>query len=818
MTESAAAWVRVAVAAPLPASLTYALPEALVGRVGPGHAVLVPLGQRLVSGWVLETLSEPDIPPEKIRAVARLVDPVPVVDGQQFAFLRWASTYYLSGLGDMLATSIPSAARARVHRVYLPEESAAAALAEAKLGARDLAVLREVVRRPGGTTRTILRELAAEMEHKEIQAALAELRRAGFVRGANREVGAVRDQTRVLRLLIQADQLVQRAPRAGAHTQAIVARVGEAGGSMDLPALLDAEGPSARSILNRLVEQGLATWETRERRERAPLVELGGSAVEPPAPNSAQKAALDAICSRKAGTFLLHGVTGSGKTEVYLQAASRVLASGRQVLVLVPEIALTPQLVGRFHARFGDDVVVLHSALTGVERLRGWRRVRANDARLAVGARSALFAPFRDLGLLVVDEEHDESYKQDDGVRYHARDLAVVRGRMAGCPVVLGSATPSLESLHNAAEGRYELLSLPERATPNAPPAVEIVNLNEEPRGADGQSPVLTERLVWAIQDALDAGGKAIVLHNRRGWATLVQCTTCGGSYSCPSCGISLVLHQKDHRLICHYCGYNQTFSDTCPVCKGTELEILGQGSERVADLLARRFPGIPVGRMDADTTAARGSHARILEDFRTGKTRLLVGTQLVAKGHDFPDVHVAAIVGVDHILALPDFRSAERTFSLVTQLAGRAGRGDRPGKVILQTRHPEHFVFRLLGNPGAFLAEELRHRHVLGYPPFSRLVLLRFEGVDLAIARDAARQAVARMRADLPEDRSVGVLGPVPAPLPRLVGRWRFQVVLRGRRFATFRTFVEAHVPGVRASVPRGVRLVVDVDPRSLM
>lgn len=814
----ASKWARVAVAAPIADPLTYSLPEELQGRLCPGHAVLVPLAGRLVTGWVVGLLDQPDIPPEKIRFIERLLDPEPVLDPLRLEFLTWASRYYLSPLGETLSTALPAATRAKSQRVYLPAEGASTAIAEGGLEGPRALVLREILRRPGMNAQRAQRALEAEIEAPEVLAALEALRRADLIQVELREVGASRDLIKQVSLCIPADELLLRAPKAGGTMRDLVARVQESGGCVDLAQLCETLGPSARSSIDRLIQLGVLEMSARERRDLVEGDVLSGASSEPLPPNAAQRAAIDAILESPPSTWLLHGVTGSGKTEVYLQSAARVIGAGHQVLVLVPEISLTPQLLGRFRARFGESVAVLHSGLTGIERLRSWRRIRAGEMRVAVGARSALFAPFQDLGLLIVDEEHDDSYKQGEGVRYNARDLAVIRSRMSACPVVLGSATPSMESLHNVSEGRYRLLRLPERATPHAPPEIEIVNQREEPRTKNGSQALLSGRLEQLIRQALAAQGKAIILYNRRGWATLVQCAACGGTYTCPSCGLSLVLHMGIRKLVCHYCSFTVPFKDTCTLCGASELEILGQGTERVADELEALFPDAGIARMDADTTSSRGAHARILEDFRSGKSRILVGTQLVAKGHDFPDVHLAAIVGVDHILALPDFRSAERTYALVTQLAGRAGRGSAPGRVLLQTRHPEHFVFRLLGDPEAFVAEELKHRRILGYPPFTRLVLLRFESVDQTSVRAFAHECARRLRQDRPTDRSVDVLGPTSAPLSRLVGRWRYQILIRGRRFSSFRAWIEAVLPSIDAGVPRGIRLVVDVDPRDLM
>jgi len=820
----AARFVKVAVAAPLAELLTYAVTPVLEGPrleggLRPGHAVLVPLGARTVNGWVIEPLQHSDIPAHKARPVQRLLDARPVFGLEQLRFLQWAARYYLAPLGEMLATALPSGARAKTRRVFEPEPAAADALADNKVPEPRAAVLREVIQRPGSTALSYQRRLQQELEPKQVRAGLDRLRRDGLLRAVNRELGTSRDRVLQVRLAVPATELAQHAPRAGARQRSVVARLAEGGGSMDLPDLLKLEGDHARNAIKRLEQLGVLETSRRERLDPVQVGELGGASSEPLAPTPAQQAVLDALAPGEPGAMLLHGVTGSGKTEVYLQAAARVLQQGEQVLVLVPEIGLTPQLVGHFRARFGDGVAVLHSGLTGVERLRSWRRIRSGTANVAVGARSALFAPFQNLGLVVVDEEHDDSYKQDDGVRYHARDLAVVRGHMAGCPVVLGSATPSTETLQNALDGRYQLLQITERVTPRPLPQVELVDLNQVARSPDGKVPLLSPRLVQALEQVLSSGGKAILLHNRRGYATVVQCPDCGGRYTCPSCDISLVLHKRLGQLTCHYCGLKRPYSPDCPKCEG-QVEEIGQGAEQLEEVLNRLFPWVPVGRMDADTTASRGAHHRILEAFRTGETRLLVGTQVVAKGPDFPDVKLAAAVNIDMVLTLPDFRSAERCWALVTQLAGRAGRGDQPGRVILQTHHPDHFVFGTLDDPQAFMAQESRLRRILGYPPFTRLVLLRVESPDRVAALNAAAAIARQLRRELPLDKVLDIMGPSPAPLARLVGRWRYQLVLRGWQLGPFRRWLDARAGDLRGSLRqrKGVRVTLDVDPRSIM
>lgn len=784
------AFVRVAVPLPVHGAFTYSAPTTLP----PGTAVVVPFGTRKVSGWVVDAGSAADAP--TILPIASVLDDPPAFDGDQLRFYQWIADYYLSPLGEVIATATPSGARTTTRHVFRPTPAGIEALATDPPEGEAATLLRELVARREVTRTGLERHLHGEVT--EVAKLLSRLVHQGLAEAGDVQIEGARDLEPWL-VLIGDPALAGLTPR---HTRAreILAR------------LVDGPCPAAglpADAIRKLEAAGVVRKELRPRRVTTPLP----AQTPPPILNAEQQAAVTAIATQSEGTWLLHGVTGAGKTEVYLALAADAITRGRQVLVLVPEIALTPQLTQRFAARFADRVAVLHSALSGADRLREWRRIRAGEATIAIGARSAIFAPFARLGLIVVDEENDDSYKQEDGVRYHARDLAVVRGRMAHCPVLLGSATPSLESWENARSGRYHLLSIRNRATPRPVPRLRILDMRREPK-VDGKEPLIGEEVREAIASALAVGGKAILLYNRRGYATFVECPGCGQAYDCPSCAIAMVYHQKIARLDCHYCGFHRTFQPDCPKC-GTTLSILGRGTERIEEAVTALFPGVAVGRMDADTTAGRGAHARILDGFRDGETQLLVGTQIVAKGHDFPDVHVAAVLGVDHILGMPDFRSAERTFSLVTQLCGRAGRGDILGQVFLQTHHPDHPVFATIGDMEAFAAQEDRFRRMLRYPPFARLVLLRCEAVERPAAFGAANQLARDLRQAALSLRGVDVLGPTTAPLPRLVGRWRYQVILRGTEPGAFRRFLTERAR--RWKVPHGVRLIVDVDPRSL-
>lgn len=821
-------FVQVAIPVPVDGLFTYRVPEGMALELG--HAVQVGFGRRRLTGYVVGPAEGPPPGVKSLKAVERLLDPEPALNAEQLRLCEWAAGYYLAGLGEVIGTALPSPYRGRSRRVFVATDPGIAHLAQAEAD-EDLAttVLRDVVARPGRTRSAISRALHGEAEPEDAARALDALVRKGLVEAEERVARAPGSKVRTVALCGDPGQALNT---GGARMRSVLARLMDAGGTLDLPVLVGMEGVGARDAVKRLEAKGLVAQGEREDRTAAEAPGASGQAGPAPTLNADQEAALAAITGPEVRAWLLHGVTGSGKTEVYLRAAAHTLERGHQVVVLVPEIALTPQLTSRFRARFGERVAVLHSGLTATDRLREWRRIRAGEAEVAVGARSALFAPFRTLGLIIVDEEHDDSYKQDDGVRYHARDLAVVRGVQLGCPVVLGSATPALETWQNARDGRYGLLRMPRRATPRPVPRLEVLDM----RGRPTREPI-AEETIGALREALDAGGKAIVLYNRRGYAPVVECGDCGGHYRCPSCGVGMVYHQRRQTVTCHYCGYRVPFQPDCGTCGGT-LEVLGHGTERIEEALQAAFPGVGIGRMDADTTRARGAHAEILERFRSGETRLLVGTQVVAKGHDFPDVHVAAVVGVDHILTMPDFRSAERTFALVTQMGGRAGRGDAAGRVILQTRHADHFVFRFLAGEGvpagdpdlppsvaaaeAFYAEEARQRGILGYPPYARLVMLRVEGADAEATRKRARELAQRLRVTAPRGPgarpAVEVLGPSAAPLSRLVGRWRFQVVLRGRDLPRLRAWLREVRAALRKAARGGVRVTVDVDPRNLL
>jgi primosomal protein N' (replication factor Y) len=532
-----------------------------------------------------------------------------------------------------------------------------------------------------------------------------------------------------------------------------------------------------------------------------------------------QQTALDTINAsmdkEKPGVVLLHGVTGSGKTEVYLQAIQHALDRGQGAIVLVPEISLTPQTVDRFRSRFGDCVAVLHSSLSDGERHDEWHRIRNGEAQIAIGARSALFAPVENPGLIVVDEEHEPTYKQDESPRYNARDVAVMRGHLENCCVVLGSATPALESFNNVREGRYELAEMLMRVDDRSMPLMRIVDMRIEAE-KEGRAHIFSSELVQAIYDRLNSREQVILFLNRRGFSSSLQCEQCGYVAECAECSVSMTYHKRAHKLLCHICGAEEKVPDRCPDCRDPDFKYAGMGTEKIEEVLEKLCPSARVARMDSDTMRKKDSYRKVLDQFRTGKIDILLGTQMIAKGLDFPNVTLVGVLYADMSLHVPDFRAGERTFQLLTQVAGRAGRGEKAGEVIVQAYTPHHPAIqaaRSLDYDG-FCTQDLEFRRELAYPPFSHLVLLTFRGESEIDVMQAADGFFERLERILPE--SVTHSPPVPAPLARAKGHWRYQIMLRCEHTVRMTKPIR-HVQSTYR-MPKTVTCTVDVDALSLL
>jgi primosomal protein N' (replication factor Y) len=601
---------------------------------------------------------------------------------------------------------------------------------------------------------------------------------------------------------------------AGRRQQQILCWIEQQGGAS--ASQIRAEFPSPTTVLKRLVELGCLQQSEGERLRDPFLLEPVPSdkqLILNDSQHLAHERIAESLTARRFQPFLLHGVTGSGKTEVYLRAVADCLQQGRQALIMVPEISLTPQLVSRFRARFeplGQQIATLHSGLSGGERYDAWRTIMRGQVNIVIGARSAIFAPLPQLGLIIVDEEHDGSYKQAEGFRYHARDLALVRGQQQQCPVILGSATPSLSSYYRCQQGSCTLLPLPERVHTGALPAVELVDLRTEAvRG------VLAEPLITAITTTLEQRRQILLLLNRRGFAPFLLCTDCGTSFHCPNCEITLTYHQRRRRMICHYCDYQDQVPEICPACRGERITPQGAGTERLEEDLAELFPAARIARMDRDTTRAKGSHQRIVNGMMAAEVDILVGTQMIAKGHDFPNVALVGVLGADSLLNLPDFRCAERGFALLTQVAGRAGRAVGGGKVFIQTYHPEHFSLTCAASHDveSFYQQELPFRRELGYPPYGHLVNLIFSGNHGDQVNSSAIQLARRLQAVAGE---VEILGPSPCPLTRLRGKYRYQILLKSPSRPPLRRLLLA-VDSAVGELPRQVAIHIDIDPQDM-
>lgn len=598
-----------------------------------------------------------------------------------------------------------------------------------------------------------------------------------------------------------------RAPRQAK----IVQLLGEFG-SMPVPTLL-AEAGSSPEPLRALVARGLVAIEAHAVPRRVDGGLPSHVAHRPEHLTQAQEQALRKILAARGNAcFVLDGVTGSGKTEVYIRAIEQAVAAGHGAIVLVPEISLTPQAVSRFRERLGQTVAVMHSGLSVGERHDQWMGVRSGTHRVVVGARSAIFAPVANLGMIVVDEEHETSYKQNTSPRYHARDVAIRRGRLCGCPVILGSATPSLESYHAIETGAAVHLRLPGRVAGRPMPSVQVVDMRDE--FAAGNRSIFSEALAQAMESALDAGEKVVLFINRRGFSSFLLCRDCGYVPACERCAVALVYHERGRQLRCHHCDWAQTVPPACPRCGSAYLRHFGIGTQRVEDEVRAAHTGVPVVRMDADTTKSRNSHVRHLAEFAGAGSAVLLGTQMVAKGHDFPEVTVVGVVNADTALGLPDFRAAERTFQLLVQVSGRAGRGAMPGCVVIQTYWPDHYAIAAVaaGDPEGFYDQEMRMRAEMGYPPFVPLVRVGFAGTDLAAVKAAASDAAKRLESA--PAGCITLLGPAPAPLERVGGKHRWHLALKLHDVVSAKHALRQVVTKLEGYRRKKVTISVDVDP----
>lgn len=807
MPEGLYRYCDVSLPVPLDQPFTYSLPETLRHRVKPGCRLIVPFGTRKMTGVALQCHDEP--PAVTVKDALRLIDSEPVLDAELLALGKWIAGYYCAPLGEVLRTMLPLAADVRSGKIYSLTDSGRDAARQLLLDASPedtvANLLRMLERRP----------LSAAYLEKTLplaDKALRSLERRGFI--VAERVQVERDPLRAPaeKLRVELRQVGPELKLSKAERE-LIAFLELHPGSHNLKELESTvrnAGVAARALARKDV--------VALRPE--PVGIAAGPVRTPHRLNPAQQRAFDEIRkiieARQFHAFLLHGVTGSGKTEVYLYAIEAALALNRGALLLVPEIALTPAMAGQFFARFGDRVAILHSAFTDTERSEQWRRIRSGRAGVVVGTRSGAFAPVRNLGLIIVDEEHDQSYKQEETPRYNGRDVAIVRAQAANACVVLGSATPSLKSRYNAERGKYTLLELPGRIEQRPLPQVELIDMRVEFLETRRQA-TFSRKLLEAIGHRLRNGEQTIILLNRRGFSSFVACRACGERIQCAHCSVTLTFHRRDRRLLCHYCNYAEKVPSLCPKCQSEHIYFMGVGSEKVEDELHREFPEARIARLDRDTVAGKRQYETILHGFRDGSFDILVGTQMIAKGHDIPNVTLVGVVSADVGLGMPDFRAAERTFQLLTQVAGRAGRGALPGIVLIQTINPDHYAVRMAAaqDYGQFYEKELQFRRALHYPPFSAManILVRSEKQEMAL----------RMGTELghhitPAPEKLKITGPLEAAVLRVQNEYRYQFLIKAASRKALNELLRRIQEFARKNKWNATALVIDVDPLTLM
>jgi primosomal protein N' (replication factor Y) len=807
----------VALAVPLRTTFTYAVPEAMRGTVQPGSRVLVPFRRKTMVGVVVELVESPP-PGTKIREITRILDFIPALTPKLIELAQWIAGYYLAPVGEVFRAMLPPVVDLKSQRQIILTE-AGREVAESLSGGElshglvcaEVELLAKLAKKKGVLQIGPAAKLGVDT------AGLQKLQRRGLIEIRESIEGRKRKVQRIVTWKMSA-----ASSSLSENEERIRGLLETERGPLPLPQLLKLT-KVLRSQIERMLRDGLLeSWEEPIDSAEDPF-DVG---YTPPAHelNAEQESALKAIRARfelgEFGVLLLHGVTGSGKTEVYMRAVQETLARGKTAIILVPEIALTLWIGRQCRAWFGarfEGVAILHSALSDVERAREWWRLRNGEARVVVGTRSAIFAPLENVGLIIVDEEQENSYKQEETPRYHGRDVAIVRAKMEGAVAVLGSATPSMETYHHARNGKYELLTLASRVAERPLASVEIVDLREEFQQTHQTSPI-SAALHAGIQECLTSGTQALVLINRRGYSWSVLCRSCGASVQCVNCSISMTHHKQRNRLECHYCGSIQQIPKVCPKCQSKYVYFFGEGSEHLEERLRKEFPGARIARLDRDTARTKRQYQEMLGAFASGALDVLVGTQMLAKGHDFQRVTLVGVVGADSSLSLPDFRAAERTFQLLTQVAGRAGRGELKGRVLIQTFYPEHYAIQdaVKQDYAAFFERELHFRRMMAYPPFTSLANV--------IVRDTSLEKAIRWSRQLSEyfsphdGSSVRVLGPATAPLARLKKEHRFQFLLKSPRRSMLTKLLSGALSFCEGKEIPQTAVLVDMDPLSLL
>ncbi len=820
----------------------YIVPESMQGWLEVGSRVGVPFGPRTLQGFVIGLSGTSETPAAKLKALQELLDLVPPLSEELVELSEWMSAKYACHRITALQSMLPAALKGKAERYirvaeresWVGEDSLFDATASLLTDEEEQIISH--IQKQQEVRMELLSRRFGEQAH---------IIKSLLQRGILLESRSIRDKVqkktvRTVSLHLPEDEIrtiIEEFPTKAKRQQEVLTYIADTGGDVPLKEIMTVLGVTA-STVKALADKGyIAIMDMEVYRD--PYQDRNFTPTTSFTLTDEQQQVYNSIISRinkrEKGEYLIHGITGSGKTEVYLQCIQRVIEQDRQAIMLVPEIALTPQMVERFKGRFGDRVAVMHSRLSSGERYDEWRKIREGKSQVAIGARSAIFAPFSNLGLIIMDEEHETSYKQEESPKYHARDVAIHRAHQHNAVVILGSATPSLESYYAARSQANDefmptLLEIHGRALGSELPAVEIIDMREELK--EGNRSMFSRPLHQAIEDRLEKKQQTVLLLNRRGHSTFVMCRTCGYVAECPNCDISLTYHQRSNSLRCHYCGHAEPAPQICPECGSEHIRYFGTGTQRVEEELAKLFPGIRVVRMDVDTTTQKGSHEKLLNQFRDKKADLLLGTQMVAKGLDFPDVTLVGVIAADSALHLPDFRAAEKTFQLLTQVAGRAGRHHLPGEVIVQTYNPEHYsvIHASHHDYHSFVREELKHRQTLGYPPYCRLALITFSHEKLALLVRIAENYTQMIKDQASKlgwlgslerfsNEALDVLGPVASPIPRLKNRYRFQCMIKWRGDMDVAKLAEHVAEQLQDSVrDKELLISIDVDPQVLM
>jgi len=801
-------FIHVALNIPADKLFTYEVPALLQSAVAVGKRVFVPFGHRKRTGFVMAVLPSSEL--AGVKPISEILDDEPLFDREDLKFYQWIAEYFLYPIGKTLAELIPAGPEKKDFLWVVPQPVPPDII----LSSSQEKLLQFLEQYPQGIALT---HVIKNAELKNAAKVLRTLHLAGLVRIFEKEKKTLAVRTQKM---IRIGMSFPDALKLTSRQEAVVDYLKKSG-PMGLKDLI-AEAQTSSAVVKKLLEKGVLAFSDAEVIRKASLISSLGRAPGNITLNTEQQNALAEICRKlDAGAFcpiLLHGVTGSGKTEVYLHAIAQTLQNGGTAMYLVPEIALTPQLISRIAGRFDEDkIAVIHSGIARSVRYDQWRQIKRGEINLVIGARSALFAPLPRLKLIIVDEEHDGSYKQDERLCYHGRDLAVVKAKFNGAVVVLGSATPGIRTTYNARTKKYHYLALTKRVNDQPLPRIDIIDMKAE-KEAHGKTPILSGPLIAAITDTLARREQVLLFLNKRGFDTFLVCADCGYQFRCPHCAVALKSHPAENIIKCHYCDYAKKAVPLCPQCRGSRILNYGAGTQKLEKEIEALFPGAQIGRMDSDTTARKGAQEQMLAALARKEIDILVGTQMITKGHDFPAITLVGVISADTSLNMPDFRAAEKTFQMLTQVAGRGGRGEAAGRVIIQTFNPQHYALEHTRRHDyhSFYADEIEFRKTLQYPPFAAIINLRLSSAKKEALIEAAgeiaqqaRQLAAR------QGNTAEIIGPSEAPLARIRGEHRQQMLIKGRDSKVLHAIARELLARHDSST---VKMVIDVDPENFM